>query len=78
MVMLLKLLILQFLSRDLTSDYDIIGPYLMTSGTVDSSFTSSCVLDAVKLFQRHGLSTSSLICDGASSNVSLIKGEGAL
>ena len=70
--------ILQFLWRDLTSDYDIIGPYLTSSGMVDSSFTSSCVLNTVKLFQRHGLSTSSLICDGASSNLSLIKGEGAL
>ena len=70
--------ILQFLWRDLTSDYDIIGPYLTSSGMVDSSFTSSCVLNTVKLFQRHGLPTSSLICDGASSNLSLIKGEGAL
>ena len=65
--------ILQFFWRDLTSDYDIIGPYFMSAGTVDSNFTLSCVLDTIKLFQRHGLSTSLLVCDGETSNLSLIK-----
>ena len=65
--------ILQFLWRDLTSNYDIIGTYFTSTGTVDSNFTLSCVLDIVKLFQCHGLLTSLFVCDGASSNLSLIK-----
>lgn len=65
--------ILQFLWRDLTSDFDIIGPYFTSSDTVDSKFTLSCLLETIKLFQLHGLSTSLLVCDGASSNLSLIK-----
>ena len=65
--------ILQFLWRDLTSDFDIVGPYFTSSGTPDTRFTLSCVLDTIKLFDSHGLSTSLLVCDGASSNLSLIK-----
>ena len=65
--------ILQFLWRDLTSDFDIIGPYFTSPDTVDSKFTLSCLLETIKLFQLHGLSTSLLVCDGASSNLSLIK-----
>lgn len=65
--------ILQFLWRDLTSNFDIIGPYFTSAGTIDSKFTLSCVLETIKLFQIHGLSTSLLVCDGASSNLSLIK-----
>ena len=65
--------ILQFLWRDLTSDFDIVGPYFTSPSTMDCKFTLSCVLETIKLFQLHGLSTSLLVCDGASSNLSLIK-----
>ena len=65
--------ILQFLWRDLTSDFDIIGPYFTSAGTVDSKFILSCVLDTIGLFERHELSTSLIVCDGASSNLSVIK-----
>ena len=65
--------ILQFLWRDLTSEFDIIGPYFTSSESVDSKFTLSCVLETIKLFASYGLSTSLLVCGGASSNLSLIK-----
>ena len=65
--------ILQFLWRDLTSDFDIVGPYFTSDSTINSKFTLSCVMEAIKLFQLHGHSTSLLVCDGASSNLSLIK-----
>ena len=65
--------ILQFLWRDLTSDFGIVGPYFTSNGTFDSKVTLSCVLETIKLFQLHGLSTSLLVCDRASSNLSLIK-----
>ena len=65
--------ILQFLWRDLTSEYDIVGPYFTCSSTVDSKFVLACVLETVKLFQCHGLKTSVLMCDGGSSNIATIK-----
>lgn len=65
--------ILQFLWRDLTSSFDIVGPYFTSSTTLESKFTLSCVLETVKLFQLHGLETLLLVCDGASTNLTTIK-----
>ena len=65
--------ILQFLWRDLTSDFDIIGPYFTNSKTMDSKFIISCILETIRLFHEKGLSTSVLVCDGASSNVTTLK-----
>ena len=45
--------------RDLTSDFDIIGPYFISAGTVDSKFILSCVLETIGRFEHHELSTSS-------------------
>ena len=50
--------ILQFLWRDLTSDYDIIGPYFTYSKSMESKFIISCVYETIKLFYLHGLNTS--------------------
>ena len=65
--------VLQFLWRDLTSKFDIVGPYFTSATTVESKFVLACVLETVKLFQGHNLKTSILICDGGSSNVATIK-----
>ena len=65
--------ILQFLWRDLTSEYDIVGPYFTCSSTVESKFVLACVLETIKLFQCHGLKTSVLMCDSGSSNIATIK-----
>ena len=65
--------ILQFLWRDLTSCYDIVGPYFTCSESVDGKFILACVLETVKLFQTHGLKTSLLVCDGCAANLTTIK-----
>ena len=65
--------ILQFLWRDLTSEFDIVGPYFTSSSTVESKFVLACVFETVKLFQFHGLKTGLLVCDGGSSNIATIK-----
>ena len=65
--------ILQFLWRDLTSEFDIVGPYFTCSSSVEGKFVLACVLETVKLFQLHGLKTSVLVCDGGSSNIATIK-----
>ena len=81
--------ILQFLWRDLTSSFDIIGPYFTSDETMTAKKTYACVMETVKIFQVHinnilklnndlfiqviGLKTSLLICDGASSNLTTLK-----
>ena len=64
--------ILQFLWRDLTSSYDIVGPYFTCSESVDGKFILACVLETVKLFQTHGLKSSLLVCDGCAANLTTI------
>ena len=65
--------VLQFLWRDLTSSFDIAGPYFTSSSSVDAKFVLACVLETVKLFQCHGMKTSVLVCDRGSSNIATIK-----
>ena len=65
--------ILQFLWRDLTSSFDLVGPYYTSSGAFESKFIVGVVLETVKLYHLYGFNTSLLVCDGASSNLSTIK-----
>ena len=65
--------ILQFLWRDLTSSYDIVGPYFTSLDSVDGKIVLSCVMETVKLFQIHRLNTSLLVCDGNAANLIAIK-----
>ena len=65
--------ILQFLWRDLTSSFDIVGPYFTGSDTLKSKFVLSCVLETVKLFKLHGLDTLVIMCDGATTNLATLK-----
>ena len=65
--------ILQFLWRDLTSEFDIVGSYFTNPSTMENKFIMSCIMETIKLFQFHGIKTSLLVCDGASPNVSVIK-----
>ena len=37
--------VLQFLWRDLTSKFDIVGPYFTSSGSVKTKFTVTCVFE---------------------------------
>ena len=68
--------VLQFLWRDLTSNFDIVGPYFTSSKTLESKFVITCLLETLKLFHMHGLKTSVLVCDGASTNLTAIKATG--
>ena len=49
--------ILQFLWRDLTSSYDIVGPCFTSSVSVENKFVTACIFETIKLFQYHGLKT---------------------
>ncbi len=65
--------ILQFLWRDLTSNFDIVGPYFTYFKTMESKFVLSCVYESIKLFYMYGLNTSLIVCDGASTNLAVVK-----
>ena len=65
--------ILQFLWRDLTSSYNIVGPYFTCSASVECKFVTACILETIQLFQYHNLKTSLLVCDGGSANAATIK-----
>ena len=43
--------ILQFLWRDLTSSFDVVGPYFTSEDTVTAKFISACVFETIQLFQ---------------------------
>ena len=43
--------IMQFLRRDLTSSYDIVGPYFTSSEVFSAKFILTCVLETIQLFQ---------------------------
>lgn len=64
---------LQFLWRDLTSDYDIVGPYFASENSTDSHYIAACMMETLRAFYLVGFKVSALLCDGASSNLSLIK-----
>lgn len=65
--------ILQFIWRDLTSSYSIIGPYLNCAKTWDHSFLYDCVMRTLKVFSLYHFRVNAMVCDGASSNLSLLK-----
>ena len=65
--------ILQFLWRDLTSSFDAIGPYFPLSGTIECRFLHSIVTRTMLAFHQFNFHVRALVCDGASSNLSLLK-----
>ena len=65
--------VLQTLWRDLTSDYDIIGPYYTSSGGLKNMFLVACIYDAIRQFEQFNFSVVAVVCDGASSNLTALK-----
>ncbi len=65
--------ILQFLWRDLSSNFDAIGPYFNCSSSVEMQFLHSMVVRTMLAFCQFGFYVRALLCDGASSNLSLLK-----
>ena len=65
--------IVQFLWRDLTSGYDMIGPYFPVANSMDSNTLQEFFLQCLKAFSVHGFRVSIVLCDGASLNLTLLK-----
>lgn len=64
--------ILQFLWRDMTSNYDVLGPYFTLSGTVEAQQLHSIVIKTLLVFNQFNFRVRGFLCDGASSNLALI------
>lgn len=65
--------VLQFLWRDLTSNFDVFGPYYTSSKALDGKFMLVCLYDCLRLLQAYGFQTTALVCDGAATNLSMLK-----
>ena len=62
--------IIQFLCRDLTSSFDVVGPYYTSSGIFESKFILGVLLEIIKDYFLYGFNTSLLVCD---ANLTIIK-----
>ena len=65
--------VMQFLWRDLTSDFEVIGPYFTCPSTVEMRFLHSIVTRTMLAFTQFGFAARALLCDGVSTNLSLLK-----
>lgn len=65
--------IVQFLWRDLTSGYDMIGPYFPVPNSMDSNTLQEFFQKCLKAFSAYGFRVSIVLCDGAPSNLTLLK-----
>lgn len=65
--------ILQFLWRDLTSEFDVIVPYFTCANSWDHKFLLECVMSTIQAFTLYDFHVRVLACDRASSNLALIK-----
>ena len=65
--------VLQTLWRDLSSDYDIIGPYYTSEGGLKSKFLLACLYDAMRQFHQFNFKVVAVVCDGASANLTSLK-----
>ena len=65
--------VLQTLWRDLSSDYDIIGPYYTSEGGLKSKFLLACLYDALRQLHQFNFKVIAIVCDGASSNLTSLK-----
>ena len=65
--------VIQFLWRDLSSDFDVVGPYFTASESLETASLYSMVTRTMLAFLHFGFGVRALLCDGASSNLSLLK-----
>ena len=64
---------LQFLWRDLTSDFDVVAPYFSSSKSYDHRFVIAAIRETMRLFHACNFLVVGLVCDGASTNLAAIK-----
>ena len=64
--------IVQFLGRD-TSGFDLIGPYFPVESSMSSNVLQELIMLCLKALSSYGFKVSILLCDGAPSNLTVLK-----
>ena len=64
--------IVQFLWRDLSSKFYVVGPYYSCSSSLETQSLYSMVVRTMLALSQFGFLVRVLLCDGASSNLSLL------
>lgn len=65
--------VLQFMWRDITSDFEVIGPYFTSEKSLEMKFLAACLFEAMYVFETYNFHILGLICDGSSCNLALLK-----
>ena len=65
--------IVQFLWWDLTSGFDLIGPYFPIESSLTSTVLQELIMLCLKALTGYGFKVSVLLCDEASSNLKVLK-----
>ena len=65
--------IVQFLWRDVTSSFDLIGPYFPVGSSMESNALQEFVMLTLKALTSYSFKVSILLCDGASSKLTVLK-----
>lgn len=65
--------ILQTIWRDLSSKFDVLGPYFTSETGLDTKNLITITQETIMKFHWFGFSTTVIVVDGASSNLSMIK-----
>eukprot|EP00117_Sycon_ciliatum_P049175 scpid67563/ scgid34906/ len=65
--------VLQVIWRDLTSNFDVFGPYYTSSTSLDAKFTMACFLQSMQLLHSFGFKAIAAVFDGAATNLSMVK-----
>lgn len=65
--------VLQTLWRDLTPDFDVIGPHYTNDGPFSHHSLCRLLLDSIHQFHVCGFETDAVVCDGAPANMTMVK-----
>ena len=63
----------QFLWRDLTSEFDVTGPYYKSEVGMKHQFVMTCILTTIHAFHLYGFEVMAIVLDGASTNLAAMK-----
>ena len=65
--------VLQVLWRDLTSEFDIIGPHYTSDSQFPHQALCRLLIDSIHQFHVCGFETVAVVCDGAAPNMTMVK-----
>ena len=65
--------VFQFLWRDLSSGFDVIGLYFKSEAGMKHQFVMTCILNAIYALHLYGFEVMAIELDGATTNLAAIK-----